>query len=76
MEFDEKLDLCEQWLSEDYMIDKHTAHRIIRDLEIEDKVFELYQEELEETEKEKREKWQEEIEQNKDLYFDDIHGGV
>ena len=76
MKFDEKLELCEQWLSEDYKIDKHTAHRIILDLNIEDEVFEFYQDLLEETEKEKREKCQEEIEQNKDLYFDDLHGGV
>lgn len=76
MDWSDKVEYCEELLAEDYKIDKHTAHRIIRDLEIEDDVVEAYKEEIAEKEKEQEEKDTKEIEMNKDLYFGDIHGGV
>lgn len=76
MEWSEKVEYCEELLAKDYKIDKHTAHRIIRDLEIEEDVVEAYQEVIAEKEKEQEEKDTKEIEMNKDLYFGDINGGV
>lgn len=62
MEDEEKLELCEKYLAEDYKIDKHTIHRIIRDLEIEDVVMEYYKEVLNEVCNEQEEQEQAEFE--------------
>ena len=70
MEFDEKVEYCEELLAEDYKIDKHTAHRIIRDLEIEDDVIEAYQEEISEKEKELEEQSERDYEYNLKHYND------
>lgn len=76
MEWSEKVEYCEELLAEDYKIDKHIAHRIISDLEIEEDVVNAYHEAIAEKEKQQEEKDTKEIEMNKDLYFGDIHGGV
>ena len=55
MEYEEKIKLCEKYFAEDYEIDEHTAHRIIRDMEIQDTVIQMYAEELQEAEEEKQE---------------------
>ena len=73
MEYEEKIKLCEKYFAEDYEIDEHTAHKIIRDMEIQDTVIQMYAEELQEAEEERQEEWEQEKKMNWDLYFGDIH---
>jgi len=76
MEFEDELEICCEEMSKDYGISEKTAYRIILDLDIEDTVIKYYSEAIEEAEREQRETWQKEIDDNPDLYRDDIHGGV
>lgn len=68
MEFEEKLELCSVLMYEDFGITTEQARKIICDLSIEDDVFEYYHKEIEDEEQEKRERWQEEIRLNSDIY--------
>ena len=64
MEYEEKVKLCEKYFAEDYEIDEHTAHKIIRDMEIQDTVIQMYAEELQEAEEERQEEWEQEKKMN------------
>ena len=78
MDFEQKMELCSQWLSEDYKIDKQTAHKIISDLDIYNRVVEYYQDWLNEKEKEYLEQQKAEAEYNREHYADgwSDHEGV
>lgn len=68
MEFDKKLELCGELMSQDYGITEKQARNIIFDLSIEDAVIEYYQDAIDEAEEEQRERWREEIRNNPDIY--------
>lgn len=68
MEFNEKLELCQDLMNQDFGVTKEQAKKIIRDLGIEDVVIAYYHEEIEDAEEEQREKWQREIKMNRDIY--------
>lgn len=76
MDYEDKLNLCAEMMAEDFNIPSRTAYSIIICLDLEDIVFERYEEEIKEAEEEQMAKWQKEIDDNPDLYRDDIHGGV
>lgn len=76
MEFSEKLEICCEEMSKLYGIATDVASEIITDFDLEDKVFEHFAEDIENAEKQQLENWTKEIEDNPDLYIDDIHGGV
>lgn len=76
MEFDEKLDLCADLMAEEFCVSSHTAWTIINNLNLEDIMFDYYEDKIREAEEEQEAKWDREIELNPDLYKDDIHGGV
>ena len=58
MEYEDKIALCEKWLAEDFKIDVRSAHRLIYDLDIDTIVFERYEEELNEAEKDLEKEWE------------------
>ena len=76
MEDDKKIDFCAELFAEDFKINYMTAKRIITWLDIEDKIFEYYEEEITNKENELEEEAEKEYQMNKDLFFNDIHGGV
>jgi len=76
LEFDEKLNICAEEMAKDYDISEETARRIIIDMDLYDIVFDYYEDCFIKRAKEKEQQWEEEYRANRDLYEDDIHGGI
>ena len=76
MERIEKLEFVERLMASDFKITKEAAHKIIRDLDIEDKAFEYYAEDIQTEEERIKAEEEKEIAMNWNLYHGDIHGGV
>lgn len=74
MEYREKLKFCEELFAKDYKITKDRAHKIIRDYDLEDDVFETYEEEIVEKEEQDDEEFKEYIKTYNDGWSD--HVGV
>ena len=76
MDYKEKIDFCINCLSDEFNISEKQAELIIKELEIEEVVFERYDSEIKDFEESLQKTWEREIEMNSDLYSDDIHGGI
>lgn len=68
MEFDEKLEICQEEMAKEFGISERQARNIIADLDIEDLIFSRYEDSIKEKEQEKQANWELEKKLNPDLY--------
>lgn len=76
MDYKEKLELVCDLIYLDYGIPSKQAKLLITDLDMEERVFEFYEDEIQGAIQKKFKDWEKEIEMNPDLYSEDIHGGI
>lgn len=76
MEYDKKLEICIKEFAMEFSITEKQAEKIIKEFDLEDELFQRYEDTIKEAEEEQSEEWQDEIDRNHDLYFGDIHGGI
>ena len=80
MDYEETKEFVIEAMAEEFKIKKETAKQIIDDLDLDEVLFENYEDAIQEAEQEEEERkereWEREVEMNPDLYRDDIHGGV
>lgn len=76
MDYKEKLELVCDLIYLDYGITSEQAKLLITDLDIEERVFEFYSDEIQGAIQKRFKDWENEMEMNSDLYLDDIHGGI
>lgn len=68
MEFDEKLEICQEEMAKEFGISEDEAKSIISDMDIEDLIFSRYEDSIKEKENEKQANWELERKLNPDLY--------
>lgn len=71
MEYKEKLEVCYKAMALNYNISSEIAKKIVLDLEIQELVIDYYQEDIENATTQQENKWENEFEQNPDVF-----GGV
>lgn len=68
MDFDEKLEICQEEMAKEFGISEDQAKSIILWLDLEDLVIDRYKEKIAEKEQEKQANWELERKLNPDLY--------